>query len=879
MVLRFSTILRTLALLYACIYSVLSTAQPCITEQPNDTIICIGGTASFSVEAPDSSDFRWQVLNSVWLNVGSQDFPIGFIYSDSSLSILDISNTAIVGSYQYRCIVSNVQTECSDTTETAILTVVSDPSEPTATKSPNVTDVCAGQLITLLTPNSNGGAGNCTYQYALNEGGFSSTLPNVPAQIADNSIFIQIMCDGSGCDPSPIATFSWSGHPDPLMPTATPSPNATAVCAGQSLTFIDVIDNGGGTGSCLLKYSTNGIDYSTTLPLITPTVGQHTIYVRKECSGNVDCINSTPYSFTWTVVPDPGIPSAVKLPNTNDVCEGDTLSLTNVNVGANGTGDCDVEYAYLTNGGLNYTNWTETMPVVVAEQGQNIIKIRTACAGFGCSPSNEILFTWNAQPSPQLIVSPDQNVCLGNNVQIFAAGGDSYTWLPQESLNFHLISDPIATPEVSTQYIVRTVGPNGCDAYGFITISVLTGPPVNAGADRIVCASSDTVLEATGADAYQWNPTLGLSNPFVANPVFTLDETITYAVMGSDDSECTSVDYVTITVSDPPIANAGNDVEVCAGSSLSIIANGGTGYSWSPATYLDNAAIQSPLVTPLESMNYTVTVTDENNCTAQDEIMITVSSPPMPEISGDEEVCQNEFWASYETSYNYSSYNWQIEGGTITTDNGAQQILVHWDMSPTGQLVVFETSYLTGCIASDTLNVSKYDLAAPDTTLVYNLGNNVLVCSDSISSIYQWGLEEIETGAEYMTCGDYQYCQFDALNTSNFYYWVLHGTDSGCLTKSYYNGPNEIVRIETDDILNDVLIYPNPTCGNIYVAWSGHLLDNATYFITSIDGSIAKVEIEYDSPVVLDLNELPVGFYVLHILGDYGYTNYKIVKL
>jgi large repetitive protein len=45
---------------------------------------------------------------------------------------------------------------------------------------------------------------------------------------------------------------------------------------------------------------------------------------------------------------------------------------------------------------------------------------------------------------------------------------------------------------------------------------------------------------------------------------------------------------------------------------------------WSPAETLNDAFIQRPTASPLETTTYTVLVTDSNNCQNTDEVVITV---------------------------------------------------------------------------------------------------------------------------------------------------------------------------------------------------------------------------------------------------------------
>ncbi len=77
--------------------------------------------------------------------------------------------------------------------------------------------------------------------------------------------------------------------------------------------------------------------------------------------------------------------------------------------------------------------------------------------------------------------------------------------------------------------------------------------------------------------------------------------------------------------------NAGSDVTINAGFSTvlggSPTATGGTGsltYQWSYPEYLNNATVINPVAEPPGNLNFKVTVTDENKCTASDEVFVTV---------------------------------------------------------------------------------------------------------------------------------------------------------------------------------------------------------------------------------------------------------------
>lgn len=76
----------------------------------------------------------------------------------------------------------------------------------------------------------------------------------------------------------------------------------------------------------------------------------------------------------------------------------------------------------------------------------------------------------------------------------------------------------------------------------------------------------------------------------------------------------------------PPAVNAGADLTVCAGTSVSLTATGAGVFTW------DNGVSQGVPFTPTATTTYTVTV-DDGVCTNTDQVTITVNALPVVTIS------------------------------------------------------------------------------------------------------------------------------------------------------------------------------------------------------------------------------------------------------
>lgn len=163
---------------------------------------------------------------------------------------------------------------------------------------------------------------------------------------------------------------------------------------------------------------------------------------------------------------------------------------------------------------------------------------------------------------------------------------------------------------------------------------------VSAGPDRTIISGNSTTLEgsATGASSvytFAWSPATGLSSASVAQPVASPTATTTYTLTVTDSVDPAKVgtDTVTVTVTPPLVASAGEDKTIPPGGST-VLDGSGTGgsgqyrFSWLPTTGLTNADTATPTAAPQITTTYTLTVTDlgDGNRTAIDTVTITLET-------------------------------------------------------------------------------------------------------------------------------------------------------------------------------------------------------------------------------------------------------------
>ena len=314
-------------------------------------------------------------------------------------------------------------------------------------------------------------------------------------------------------------------------------------------------------------------------------------------------------------------------------CNGGSNGQTYV-TGAGGT----LPYNYLWNDALSQT--TDTA-INLAPGNYSV----TITDSNGCTASDVSTIT-------------EPNVIIGKDVQ-FAC--DSYTWIDgniyttsNNSATDTLIAangcDSIVTLELTVNYnnaatdvqvacdtltwidgITYSASNNtatymlptkgGCDSLVTLNLTINNSPIVELGNDTTICANTTFTLDAGSGFNYSWSDK-------TTNQIFPVINTGDYDVTVTDGNGCKDSDTITVTISSPLILNFDSDSVSCNGGSngtATVTVTGGTPnytYLWN-----DILAQTTATATNLAAGTYSVTVTDDNNCTATGSI--TVEEPTL----------------------------------------------------------------------------------------------------------------------------------------------------------------------------------------------------------------------------------------------------------
>jgi gliding motility-associated-like protein len=243
--------------------------------------------------------------------------------------------------------------------------------------------------------------------------------------------------------------------------------------------------------------------------------------------------------------------------------------------------------------------------------------------------------------SPIAEAGPPHTICEGASVNIggspTGSGGTPplrYNWFPAIDLDNDTISNPNAFPDTNRRYLVEVIDSFACTAIDSVDITVNPAPIANAGDDDTICNGESFTLDASGSTGtptltYNWDNGLGGGVSHTVTP----STTTVYYVTVTDGTGCANNDSIVVTVLPSLTADAGVPDTICNGDSILIGGTptglGGSGvfsYTWSPGSSLNKTDTANPLAYPSSTTTYSVTVTDDQGCTDNSSVTITVSN-------------------------------------------------------------------------------------------------------------------------------------------------------------------------------------------------------------------------------------------------------------
>ncbi|MBC7864321.1 MAG: gliding motility-associated C-terminal domain-containing protein, partial [Bacteroidia bacterium] len=176
-------------------------------------------------------------------------------------------------------------------------------------------------------------------------------------------------------------------------------------------------------------------------------------------------------------------------------------------------------------------------------------------------------------------VNANATICQGQSVQMTAGGGSSYQWIPATGLTSTVISNPVASPTVTTTYSVIASASGGCpNDTAVVTITVNAAFNLSVSPNDTICDGQTGTVSASGATTYFWLPSASTNDTLTDSP----SASQTYTVVGTFGL-CTDTQTVSIIVIPSPVANFDNSGQTTLGDlnvSFNNLSTGAVTYMW-----------------------------------------------------------------------------------------------------------------------------------------------------------------------------------------------------------------------------------------------------------------------------------------------------------
>ena len=257
----------------------------------------------------------------------------------------------------------------------------------------------------------------------------------------------------------------------------------------------------------------------------------------------------------------------------------------------------------------------------------------TVTTAAGCTALDSVIIRINALPNVVSII--DTAICKNINLVLTTSGASTYIWTPATAVNNATIASPLFIGNTSQQVTVIGTDINGCKNSDIVNITVKPLPNVITIPDTLICSNQLITLTTSGAQTYSWSPSVGLSNPNIANPIFSSTQASnTYYVTGTASNGCTAKDTLNINVRLRNPFIAPSNVSLCKNETVTLNGNNGTtgiDYVWTPNLFLNNPTIINPITSTPVNQVYNVQVRDIF-CAYTNNFMVNVTVNPLPVV-------------------------------------------------------------------------------------------------------------------------------------------------------------------------------------------------------------------------------------------------------
>ncbi|MCK9256404.1 MAG: gliding motility-associated C-terminal domain-containing protein, partial [Bacteroidales bacterium] len=514
--------------------------------------------------------------------------------------------------------------------------------------------ICEGESTELVA------SGDGTYAWSHS----SETSASVTVNPITETTYTVTVTNTNNCSASASSTVSVNPNPD--------IPVATIDCTGGVDQGIITLTSPTGAN---YEYSIGGTFQASTSfgPLVN---GDYTITVNDintACSStgspidlSCGCINPPTLSLSSTSDQICGISDYVVAGNSFGG------SATEVTISHNGNGNLDIASSTTSPFDFTYT------PASTDLGGNITITVITNNPdGDPCTPAEQE-FTLSVLEIPEINISSNSPVCVGQDINLSEDAGDAnvWQWTGPNGFTSSEQNPSILDANLTNEgdYNLTITGNNSCTNSATITINVNNNPTINASNDGPVCEGTDIQLFATGSEDvnYLWTGpnsfTSTEQNPILTNTLVNQEGDYTVLVIDPVTNCLASAITEVIINENPDIPTANIDCISGLGQ-ITITSPLGADYEYSiGSSFQANTIFEN-----LDNGNYTIIVNNVNtNCSSVSEVLTIdcgcTNEPSLTLSENTGEICGNQAFTLDGNSFGGSATQVNI------THNGSGEI-------------------------------------------------------------------------------------------------------------------------------------------------------------------------------------------------------------
>lgn len=361
--------------------------------------------------------------------------------------------------------------------------------------------------------------------------------------------------------------------------------------------------------------------------------------------------------------------------------------------------------------------------------------------------------SFDVLPSTVASVDEDKLICIGDQVQISGSienlqTDGSFYWEADTSLSCTDCLSPIASPTMTTSYILVGVHPNGCESRDTVEVEVIQspGPELTLQSDDTICLGSETEIDVVNFNpdyTYQWNTSVLGQDCYINCETVNVspEEMTTYYVTVINEFGCFRNDSISIDVETTIEDFLPTETGICFGDETTIGISGGNNPQWASNPEIDCPTCDENTIDPIETGIYNVTVQSDLGCFYEDSILVTVVPSNSTEAGDPEEICKGE--SVLLTSTGYGSSQWSANFPLDIDDQDS--IIVAPDQT---EYVYLNMTYYE-CSQMDSVLVTVHEKAK-----VEAVGDTICVGETAVVSVsgradgYIWEVDSEENTAD-----------------------------------------------------------------------------------------------------------------------------------